>query len=123
MNVSGVSLKEAMEAIEERIPLGRWIVKIVLFLAILAVLVWLCKFLYHDLVSPIATAASSLFASGNVKFSRGVISDLISTLFLGALFIIFSRLLSAKLFKIVREMLELDKSMEGHVAEAQRSAV
>jgi len=59
MNVSGLSLKEAMEAIEERIPYGHRVVKVVLALATLAIIVWLWKFLYGNLVFPALAWASS----------------------------------------------------------------
>jgi 1,4-dihydroxy-2-naphthoate octaprenyltransferase len=120
MNVSGLSVKEAMEAIEERIPLGRWIVKIVLFLAVLAIIVWLCKFLYHDLVSPLTSVAYSWFSSGNVKLSRETLANFISAVFLGALFFILSHFLSANLLKIAREILERGKVVEEHVATATK---
>ena len=108
MNVSGVSLKEAMEAIEERIPKGRLIVTVVLCLAILAVVVWLCEFLYHSLVSPLAAALLAWTASGKIKITHEAWATLISALVVGVvsgtIFSFLSRYFHGKLFSTTREI-------------------
>lgn len=108
MNISGLSVKETMEAIEERIPFGRWVVKLLLFLAVLAIIVWLCEFLYHDLVFPIVMKASPWFATGTIKIRPDEITLLVFGLLVVAIIYVVGNYILRRLralFEYVEPML------------------
>ena len=78
MNVSGISLKEAMDAIEERIPHGRKVITSLLMVAIIASFAALVRFLYSDLLLPILAWAASWWATPlPIKLQAATIADVI----------------------------------------------
>lgn len=88
MNVSGISLKEAMEAVEERIPYGRRVVTLLLTLMILAIGVILCKFLYSNLVFPVMAWAASWWATPlPIRFEAAPIAEVVVSLIVGGIIV------------------------------------
>lgn len=57
MSISGsFSIKEAVEAIETRMPFGKLVVKALLTLTAFAVMTWICRYLIHDFFVPIVAS-------------------------------------------------------------------
>ena len=88
MNVSGISLKEAAEAIEERIPYGRRVVTVLLALMIAAAGVFLWKFLYSNLVFPVLAWAASWWATPvPIRFKAAPIAEVLVSLIVGGIIV------------------------------------
>jgi|SRR5271157_623150 len=106
MNVSGISLKEAMEAVEERIPHGRRVVTLLLALMILATGAFLCKFLYSNLVYPFLAWAASWWATPlPIRFKTASIAEVVVSLIVGGI-IVGSVMFAANRMKLAIGLME-----------------
>ena|SRR5271166_3847049 len=118
MNVSGISLKEAMEAIEERIPYGRKVVTLLLILMILAIAVFLWKFLYGNLVFPVLAWVSS-WSGTPLPIRRGTayIADVVVALICGGIVALFGQFMmtrwTARMQRVVDDMRNIFGATDG----------
>jgi formate/nitrite transporter FocA (FNT family) len=70
--------KELLQMIEERIPYGRFLTTAALLLALLAVIVGACSYLYHAVVSPISSLIIAGVTTG--KINRSMLSTALANI-------------------------------------------
>ena len=90
MSISGsFSIKEAVEAIETRMPFGKLVVKALLTLAAVAMMIWICRYLIHDFVVPTVASVSSLSSwfttGGKIQLRIGDLLDIAIALIAGGI--------------------------------------
>jgi type II secretory pathway component PulF len=65
IGVTGISVKELVEMIESRIPAGRYVITILIYLLILTTATASGIYVYHALVLPVFVGISSLLTTGS----------------------------------------------------------
>ena len=112
MSISGsFSIKEAVEAIETRMPFGKLVVKALLTLTAFATMTWICRYLIHDFFVPIVASVSSWFTTGGkIQLRIGDLLDIVIALIAGGivwgLISLAFRYGSAKIAPIVKALEE-----------------
>ena len=104
-------VKEAVDLIEERIPGGRWVIRAILTLLLLALSVWAFAFVWRNALVPISGLITSL-ARGTTLNLKVTLGDVLVWVADTALLISFDRLLR-RIFRIMeRTLLEQEKGIE-----------
>jgi hypothetical protein len=104
--------KELLQMIEERIPYGRFLTTAALLLALLAIIVASCGYLYHAFILPTIGLAVTLVTTGKVNLSalgRTAIGFLAS----GAFYYVFEWT-NRGVLRVMRDVLSSSKEIIEH---------
>lgn len=93
MDVSGIQLKEAVELIESRIPGGKWLTRIALFLILAVVIIASVSYIWTRAVVPLAHIMTALITGTNFTIQITV-GDVLIWIVLSLVTLAFGRLLS-----------------------------
>ncbi len=104
--------KELLDMIEERIPHGRVLTTSALLLALLAVIVASCVYLYHALILPTINLVVTAVTTG--KINLPMLRSLIGSLIGSALVFYILEWTNRGVSRLMREMLDYSKTVLKH---------